>query len=90
MDGVTYKGYLQNRYGVNSPKKEICILVTVDNRTGKRSGFLAQHCHVMFENDKDKANTQDKLKNLAKEPLSVRIPRIEEFCKDISVLFIKF
>jgi len=84
MDGVTYKGYLQNRYGVNSPKKEICILVTVDNRTGKRSGFLAQHCHVMFENDKDKANTQDKLKNLAKEPLNVRIPRIEEFCKDIS------
>lgn len=80
----TYKTYLQKKYNVNSPKHELCVLITVDKRTGKRSGFLSQHCHVMFENEKDKSNTQDSLKNLSKEKLEQRIPRIQEFCKDIS------
>lgn len=83
-NNVTYKTYLQNRYGQNSPQSEMCILITVDRRTGKRSGFLSQHCHVMFENEKDVSDTQDKLKNLSKEKLNDRFPRIQDFCKDVS------
>lgn len=82
--GVTYKTYLQQRYNVNSPHPEMCVLITVDRRTGSRSGFLPQHCHVMFENDADKANVQDAMKELAKESLGRRFPRISDFTRDIA------
>lgn len=78
----TYKSYLKKRYNVNSPKNERCILINIDKRTGQRNGYLPQHCHIIFQNEDDRV--QDQLKDLAKEKLQFRFPRLQEFVHDVN------
>jgi len=78
----TYKSYLKTAYNESSPKNEVCILKSIDKKTGKVCGFLPQHCYIVFQNDDDRV--QDALKDLAKEKLEYRFPRIQGFVQDIN------
>jgi len=76
----TYKSYLKDRYGHSSPNNEFCILINVDRRTERESGFLPQHCYLQFENEDEQIQAQ--VKEVACEKLQTRFRRIDTFIDD--------